>query len=99
MSWTRIDNLNEVYHEFEYIREDAECQGFTDDFEVGCYVEDVFKKDFPDIWDKLSYDDIYAEYYEHELCEGEEKPTYAVYIYVNDKARNVIMNYYAEYFI
>ena len=101
MSWNRIDSLEpwDLYDHFNYIREDAECQGFEDDYDVENYVKDEFARSFPQIWDRIGYDDISVEHYEHELQDDEVKPTHAVYIYFNENVTDVIEDLLPEYFI
>ena len=101
MKWTRIDNLpGDLNEMFCYISEDAECKGFKEDFEVCNYVEEQFKADYDNIWKRIRFeDDIYSEYCEHDLCDGEDKSTYAVYIYFNDTTIKVIKKLYPEEFI
>ncbi len=101
MNWERLDAMTpyDLYGQFDYIREDAECQGFEDDFESVGYVEAVFQRDFPNIWDKIKYDDIEVEYYDHEIYEDDDAPTYSVYIHVNEKFRNVVKEEYPEYYL
>jgi len=100
--WERIDSMDlpwDFYDKLSYIREDAECQNFKNDFETDEYVVKIFSRDFSEVWERINYDDISTEYHEHELCDDEIEPTYAVYIYVNENFRNIVENLYPEYFI
>ncbi len=98
MNWERLDALKpyELYSQFDYIREDAELQGF-EDFESVDYVEAIFQKDFPNIWEKIRFDDIHVEHYTHVVDYG--NPSYAVYVHVNEKFKEVMKSEYPEYFL
>lgn len=97
---TRLDNLPwEFDNEFSYIREDAECRGFTEQDETEEYVLNEFNKSFPSFTRRLQYGDIYVENYEHDLCDDEEVPTYAVYIYFNGNAVNVLKEMFPHVFL
>ncbi len=100
MNWERLDAMTpyDLYGRFDYIREDAEFQGFEDAFESVGYVEAIFQRDFPNIWDKIRFDDIEVEYYKHDMYD-DDSPTYAIYIYVNEKFRSVIKLEYPEYYL
>lgn len=101
MNWERLDAIQpyDLYSQFDYIREDAECQKFEEEFESIEYVNTIFQKDFPNIWNNIRYDDINVEYYDHELYEDDAAPTYAIYISVNKKFRNVVKLEYPEYYL
>lgn len=101
MNWERIDNCQpyELYREFEYIREDAECQRFEEEFEAAQYVEAIICRDFPKIWDKIRYDDIQVEFYEFDFLEEDDEHGYAVYIHVNEKFRQAMKEENPEFYL
>jgi len=96
----RLDNMPwEINDAFSFIREDAECQRFTEECETDDYVRDTFKNQYPSFYNKLKYDDLYIERYEHELCEDEAYPTYAVYIYFCEGAVEVLKEMFPHIFL
>jgi len=97
-TWLRIDNIYEINH-FDYIREDAECQGFKEEFEAKEWVLTKLDNDFPEFMRKIIPDDIYVEYYEFGAYYDEEDSGYAVYIHFNENAMKAVKQVFAEYFI
>ena len=98
-TWIRIDNIYEINH-FDYIREDAECQGFKEEFETEEWVLTKFENDFPEFMRKITSDDIYVEYYGFEAYDSDEEDAgYAVYIHFNEYAMEAVKQVFAEYFI
>ena len=98
MNWIRLDNLEpySIGDRLSYIREEAECQDFKFKEDAHKYVCETIEKDFPTVYNRLSFDDIMTEYHQHELCDGEEKPTYAVYIHLSTNAVKVLHHEFPE---
>ncbi len=98
MNWTRLDNLEpySIGDKLGYIREEAECLDFKFEEDAFDYVWNTIEKDFPHLSKKISFEDIFVEYDIHELCDGEEQPTYAVYIHLSDRLVEVLYEEFPE---
>lgn len=101
--WTRIDNLPfNLNYEFCDIREDAECLGEVEEFEVQSYVEERITKKLKKFLDGKRYDDlVYSEQqiFERDPCDDENVyPGYAVYIYFGRELVVELVEYVKEKF-
>ncbi len=101
MKWTRLDNVEPycIGDKLGYIREEAECMDFKFEEDAIKYVWASLSTDFPRITEKLSPEDMYVEYDEHELCDGETQPTYAVYIHLSNRMVDVLHGEFPELLI
>ena len=100
MNWHSIGSsaYYGVLERFNYIREDAEYQGFKSYISVFEYVHTALAQDFEELSNMIDHEDIDVDYYEHEYIEN-EAVTYSVDIYVSDKFIDVIKELYPEDFI
>ena len=81
--WTRIDNLPfYIGSELEYIREDAECLGNVEEWEIFTFTREKLETDYPQLFREHRFEDVVEiEYYPFEKDEEEDFTGYAVYIY------------------
>jgi len=103
-NYVRLDNIFEGYDfyvNFEYLREEAECQGFTDDYECQNFINELLEKDRPEFFKWMEYnieEDILAEY--HEFEEDDDGYTgYAVYLHISERLRKSVEKCFPEYFL
>jgi len=104
MKYISLQNLYELEGLFDYIREEAECQGFKDEIEAEIWVHEYFYEDFPEFIDKLPYnldDDIWVEFcpFQESEFDDDDYSGYAIYINFSEDAMRVIEDIFAEYFI
>jgi len=107
-TWTRTDNLPYFLDDlFSHIREEAECLGEKEEWEVQNFVREAFEKDFPIFFKDLNYEEVvYVEYNLFELgyLEDEETfPGYAVYIHFHETLVKQLLTFtmeqYPEYIL
>ena len=81
--WTRIDNLPfYIGSELEYIREDAECLGNVDEYEIFTHIREKLEEDYTQLFREHRFEDVVEiEYYPFEKDYDEEYAGYAVYIH------------------
>jgi len=102
MSWYRINNLYDLhyFYDFDYIREEAELHRDKKQQEVLYLIEEIFHKDFPELFENISYREaVNIEYYPFEVDPSDEydmamfnkynRPGYAIYIYFSEKFINL----------
>lgn len=99
--WTRIDNLPfNIGSELEYIREEAECLGQIEEWEVCLWTQDKLEKDYPQLFKEFRFDDVvWIEYYPFEWeygMEEDEFPGYAVYIHFQKELVEKLYNHVIE---
>ncbi len=104
MSYISLQNLHELEGLFDYIREEAEYQGFKDYIEAEEWTHNRFRKDFPELTSKLSYilrDDIWVDFcpFEKDIDDPEDYNGYAIYISFSRIAMEAIKEVFAEYYI
>jgi len=103
MSYTNLQNLDELDGIFDYIREEAEYQCFKNDIEAEDWVHNKFKEDFPEFTSKLSSifdDDIWVDFCPFEKgIEAEDYNGYAIYILFSRMAIEALEETFTEYFI
>ena len=103
-NYQRIDSIfdcGNIYDDLEYLREEAELQGFKHHYECQDFINKLMDKEYPKFFKWIEYnlgEDILAEY--HEFEEDEEGYTgYAVYIHISEKFRLSVEQKYPECFI
>ena len=97
--WTSLGRVD-VESRMEYIMCDAECQGCADSFDVLDYFMEELQRDFPEIAEKISEDDIECTYIEHDPSDdGEEYTTYHIEVDVNENFRRAYMDEYPADFL
>jgi len=104
MSYTSLQNLQELEGLFDYIGEEAECQGLKNNTEAEEWVHNRFRKDFPELTSKLSYilnDDIWVDFcpFEKDIDDPEDYNGYAIYISFSRITMEAIKEVFAEYYI
>lgn len=101
MHFIMLDNIDpyEVSEEFCYMREEAECQGFSVQYEAEFFIRDLFEQRYPLLYSKMERDDLYVEYDKHEVYDNEETPTYAVYIYVSEEFVILCKDFFPHWFL
>jgi len=102
MSWYRMDNLYDLdcFYDFEYIREEAELHRDKEELEVLNLVQEIFYKDFPELFEDIAYQEaVIVEYcpfevdsldeYDMMMFNENNRPGYAIYIYFSAKFINL----------